>query len=265
MSQMIETLESRTMFSATIGHTPMTGALHAPAVHAAKITAPVVTYTFKGTAFNTTQNKLAANLVMTVTKNDKGYQGNVVATDPGTGAVTKFTVQFDASGKFVYNLSETGGKMLHLEGQLNADKNTITGTWTETRKDGSSKGTFSLSRSDGTVTPPAPTPPAPTAGSHYIGSATDNHGKTTGLVMDLVTAADGSVFGIVKHTNSDGSVDTITVKFDANGHFVFNGDIGGKLHVEGQLSADKKTCTGTFTSAHQDRPADTGTFTMTRT
>ena len=186
MTLMIESLEGRTMFSATMLQPAVLPSVHAPAVHAPKVTAPLVSYTFKGSAFNTTQNKLAANLVMTVTKNDKGYQGNVVATDPGTGAVTKFTVQFDASGKFTFSLSEGSGKTLHLDGQLSSDRNAITGTWTETRKDGSSKGTFALSRSDNTVVPPAPTP-APTAGPHYVGTATDGTGKSSGLTMDPVS------------------------------------------------------------------------------
>ena len=260
MNAMIETLEDRMMFSTTPVHSAPPAVGHAPAVHAPKAV-PVAPMHFKGTAFNTTQNKLAANLTMTLTKNDKGYLAEIIAADPNGSAPIKFSAQVDANGHFSADISEGGGKKLHVEGQLNADKSAVAGNWTETRKDGSSVGTFSVARTDNTnVVPPA----APLSGSHYVGSAADSGGTTSGLTMDIVKTNDGSTFGIIKHTDPHGTVDTVTVKFDANGHFVYNGDIASKLHLEGQMSANASSCTGSYTSSHKDAPTTTGVFTLTR-
>ena len=268
MNTMIETLESRTMFSVSAMHTEIAPAVHHPAVHATKNAPTVVApLYFQGTAFNTTQNKLAANLTLSLTKTDKGYRADVVGIDPNGGTPTKFSMPVDANGHFVFDKGENG-KKLHLEGQLNTDKSAITGNWTETRKDGSSVGTISLT----VMAPPAPTPtpaptppPAPVTGPHYVGMATESGGKQSGLTMDVVKTKDGSYFGKIKHPNSDGTVDTITVKFDANGHFNFTGDNKSGPHLEGQLSTDGKTITGTFTITKKDGPPSTGTFTLSRT
>ena len=272
MNPMIETLEGRTMFSVSIMQTATMPTVHHAAVHAAK-NAPVsiAPLFFQGTAFNTTQNKIAANLTLTLTKNDRGYRADITGIDPMGGTPTKFSATVDANGHFVCDKSDNG-KKLHLEGQLNADKSAISGTWTETRKDGSSVGTISLQVTTmpvPTPTPrptPSPTPaPAPASAGHYTGLATDTGGKQSGLTLDLVKTTDGSLFGMIKHTNSDGSVDTLTVKFDAKGHFTFTGDNNGNPRVEGQLSEDGKTVTGNYASVHKDGPAMTGTFSMSRT
>ena len=265
MNPMIETLEGRTMFSVSVMHTEPIHTVHTPAVHAVK-TAPVTIAPlyFRGTAYNTTQNKIAANLTLTLTKTDKGLLASVIGTDPKGGTPTKFSAAVDANGHFVYNNSDNG-KKFHLEGQLNADKSAITGTWTETRKDGSSVGTIAL-----TVVVPVPTPaptppPAPVSGPHYVGMATESGGKQSGLTLDMVKTTDGGMFGILKHPNSDGTGDTITVKFDAKGHFLFTGDNNNGPRLEGQLSTDGKTITGTFTIVKTDGPSSTGTFTLSRT
>ena len=265
MNLMIETLEGRTMFSAAVMQTAAIPMVHHAAVHAVE-SAPVgvAPLHFQGTAYNTTQHKIAANLTLTLTKTDKGYQADVIGMDPNGGTPTKFSVAVDANGHLVYNNSDNG-KKFHLEGQLNADKSAITGTWTEARKDRSSVGTIAL-----TVVTPAPTPtppptPSPITGPHYVGTATDTGGTQSGLTLDVVKTTDGSYFGIIKHPNSDGTVDTITVKFDAKGHFHYTGDNKGNIRIEGQISADGKTMTGSYTITNIGSAATAGTFSLART
>ena len=266
MNRMMETLEGRTMFSTTLMHLPGHSVGHSSSLHATP--ASTVAVRFQGTALDST-GKVTANLLMSITKTDKGYRDEVTVIDPKTGKSRKVILSLDANAHFTYNSSENG-KKLHVEGGVSADGQSISGAWTETRKDGSSQGTLSLSRqTDGNPTPtPAPAP-APSTSIHYTGMATEATGKQTALQMDIVKTNDGGVFGVVKHTNSDGTIDTITIKFDANGHFVFNGDDNGgkggnKLHVEGQMSDDKKTLTGSFTSMHDNGMTSGGTIVMNR-
>lgn len=267
MNALIETLEGRTMFSATLMDIPSHPVVHSHAVHAAKApkgpsaSAPMY---FQGTAFNTTQNKTAANLMMTITKTDGGFKAEVIAVDvKGGGKGDKLQLLLDATGHFTFDRAQNG-KTFHVEGQLSSDKSSVTGIWSEVRTDGTTTGTFSLNRSTSPKVDPKHVP-APANALHFVGLATDSDGTSSGLVMDLIKGSDGTFFGVVRHSNHDGSIDTINVKFDVNGHFVLDRTHteehgSSTLHVEAQLSDDQKSITGSYSCTGQNGQVTTGTL-----
>lgn len=267
MKSFIETLEGRTMFSVTMMDMPATPQVHPHGINVRKVHKgqTVTALYFQGTAYNTTQQLLTANLKMALTSTNTGYNVDVVVADAsGRGKGEKLQLTIDATGHFTLDRDQSGGTF-HLEGQLSTDLQSITGTWAEVRPTETNTGTFTLGRVKNAKTN-VKKAPAPVNNLRLVGLATDTDGSASGLSMDLLQAADGTYFGVARHVNQDGSIDSINVRFDSNGLFVLDRvsgeENGSSLHVEIQLSEDKKSATGTYTSTHSNDTTTSGTITL---
>ena len=95
--------------------------------------------------------------------------------------------------------------------------------------------------------------------SHYAGLATGAAAHSFAVTLNLFKTVAGGLVGVVMRVGDP--TGGLTVKFDSNGHFLLNA-ADHSPRLEGQLSADMKTITGTFTGASV---SESGTFTLTRT
>ena len=138
MHRLFETLEGRRMLSATMLGMPVRVAAHPPAVHAPL--SQNMPMRFQGTATSTTAGVPAVQLQMLVVKTDKGFRAELTAVSD-LGKRMNFALKLGADGSFTVDRKEKTGS-LHLEGKVSADLQTVAGTFTDTRTDGSSSGAF---------------------------------------------------------------------------------------------------------------------------
>ena len=182
MSSSFESLENRTLFCVAILHGAVVPTVHPqgvslPRVHKApSANAPL---NFQGIAYNTTKQKTAATVLMTLIPNFSGYTADVTTADAnGRGGGDKLQLTLDTLGHFTLDRDQAGGTF-HLEGQLNAEKTSITGTWSEVGATEINTGTFSLGRTTQSKINPKKAP-APVNNLHYVGLATDADGSIRG-------------------------------------------------------------------------------------
>ncbi len=265
MGAMIELLEPRQMFSVAIHaavhpvprHAP---AIHKPlihrtvqkaqkpAVHAAVTIAPAMM--FAGISVDSRDQ--GSEVLVTITQGGSGCSAAVRVID-ADGTINSFTMTGDATGAFTYS-GPVGSDIAQVHAQLSADRNSVTGSFTSVRPDGTSNaGTISISR---TLVPP----------TFLVGRGQDQTGKSITLMVVVTPTISGYV-AQVRCVNPDETVGGVIITGDASGHFLYDGpdNDGQPLHLDAQLAADGQSATGRFSSANSDGTTQMGTFTLNRT
>ena len=144
MNRLFETLESRTLMSGTmtaVAFGPVEA--HPAAVHVSA--SEHTTAVFNGTAA-TADGTAVATLQMTVTRSGHSVRAVLTATG-GDGKLAHYNLKLGAGGSFSFDSKEKGVR-LHVQGRLSADGQSVSGTFAQTRKDGSTSGTISLALAD---------------------------------------------------------------------------------------------------------------------
>jgi hypothetical protein len=88
------------------------------------------------------------HLTLVLTKNNDGtWNGQVtIVNNQNKGVTTKGKVTFSATGQLT-SFETSNGQTINVTGQASSDWTTITGSYTSKSQDGTSTGTFSLTRS----------------------------------------------------------------------------------------------------------------------
>lgn len=99
----------------------------------------------------------------------------------------------------------------------------------------------------------------------FAGVSLDSRNQGSEILVTVRQSGSG-YSATVRVIDADGTINSFTMIGDATGAFTYNGTVGtDTAQVHAQLSADRNSVTGGFTSVRSDGTNNTGTFSISRT
>ena len=247
MPAFIETLEGRQMLS--VSHPALAPLVSSPApIHMTPIANTAMV--FQGQSLNA-DGSFAGDIQMALTPAaGKTYTAKFTVIN-SNGSVSNQTAKVNANGQLSFTQTSSDGT-LTVQGQLSANIQSFTATWSHSNANGTQSGTASLARTS--------LPIAKAGGMNFAGSGAAANGQKGKLTAFVLPTASG-YWVSVQETDPGGNTGGILLPMNSAGQINYTGaNNGSALTITAQMTG--KTITGAFTTHNPGGGGTTVTFTL---